>query len=229
MAEAGGGAAAAGGGPQQGSPAAGGVAAAAAGGPARNAAESPGGPGSARTAGKKAQLRAAPRAKKLEKLGVYSACKVPGRERPPAHGGWGLTEGGEEGKAAPGRAGREAARLQPGAPRGSGESGVAVGPAALGASRPAPAAAPRESRRAASALGKVAAPSSRSSRPGPCPPPRPAPASRTARRRSLPPRVALRTTPVPTPAARFWARGSRDPSACCGCGARPVLCCHGAR
>uniref|UniRef100_A0A8C8B2S5 histone acetyltransferase n=1 Tax=Otus sunia TaxID=257818 RepID=A0A8C8B2S5_9STRI len=35
-----------------------------------------GGPGSARTAGKKAQLRAAPRAKKLEKLGVYSACKA---------------------------------------------------------------------------------------------------------------------------------------------------------
>ncbi|KAM7123101.1 histone acetyltransferase KAT2B [Ciconia boyciana] len=65
--------AAGGGGPQQGSPAAGGVAA---GGPARSAAESPGGPGLARTAGKKAQLRAAPRAKKLEKLGVYSACKA---------------------------------------------------------------------------------------------------------------------------------------------------------
>ena len=110
MAEAGGGAAAVaagGGGPQQGSPAAGGVAAAATGGPARSAAESPGGPGSARTAGKKAQLRAAPRAKKLEKLGVYSACKVPGRERPPAHGGWGLTEGrgGGGGSAGPGRAG----------------------------------------------------------------------------------------------------------------------------
>ncbi|XP_071591635.1 histone acetyltransferase KAT2B isoform X3 [Heliangelus exortis] len=65
--------AAGGGGPQQGSPAAGGVAA---GGHARSAVESPGGPGSARTAGKKAQLRAAPRAKKLEKLGVYSACKA---------------------------------------------------------------------------------------------------------------------------------------------------------
>uniref|UniRef100_A0A670KBK6 Histone acetyltransferase n=1 Tax=Podarcis muralis TaxID=64176 RepID=A0A670KBK6_PODMU len=35
-----------------------------------------GGPGSARVVGKKAQLRAAPRAKKLEKLGVYSACKA---------------------------------------------------------------------------------------------------------------------------------------------------------
>ncbi|XP_030300839.1 histone acetyltransferase KAT2B isoform X1 [Calypte anna] len=65
--------AAGGGGPQQGSPAAGGVAA---GGHARSAVETPGGPGSARTAGKKAQLRAAPRAKKLEKLGVYSACKA---------------------------------------------------------------------------------------------------------------------------------------------------------
>ncbi|CAM5092945.1 unnamed protein product [Eretmochelys imbricata] len=85
MAEAGGaGAGAAGGGGagglQQGSPAAGGLAA---GGPARAAAaaaaESPGGggePGSARSAGKKAQLRSAPRAKKLEKLGVYSACKA---------------------------------------------------------------------------------------------------------------------------------------------------------
>lgn len=83
---------------QQGSPAAGGLAAC---GPARAViaaaaaatAESPaavaggggGGPGSARIAGKKAQLRSAPRAKKLEKLGVYSACKVPAR-RP---GGWG--------------------------------------------------------------------------------------------------------------------------------------------
>ncbi|XP_053805327.1 histone acetyltransferase KAT2B [Vidua chalybeata] len=75
MAEPGGGGAGAagGGGPQQGSPAAAGVAA---GGPVRSAAENPGGPGSARTAGKKAQLRAAPRAKKLEKLGVYSACKA---------------------------------------------------------------------------------------------------------------------------------------------------------
>uniref|UniRef100_A0A8C5T8Z1 Histone acetyltransferase n=1 Tax=Malurus cyaneus samueli TaxID=2593467 RepID=A0A8C5T8Z1_9PASS len=36
----------------------------------------PRGPGSARTAGRKAQLRAAPRAKKLEKLGIYSACKA---------------------------------------------------------------------------------------------------------------------------------------------------------
>lgn len=79
---------------QQGSPAAGGLAAC---GPARAVisaaatAESPaaaggggggaggGGPGSARIAGKKAQLRSAPRAKKLEKLGVYSACKVPAR------------------------------------------------------------------------------------------------------------------------------------------------------
>ncbi|KAL7976735.1 hypothetical protein Chor_008684 [Crotalus horridus] len=34
-----------------------------------------GGLGSAHIAGKKAQLRSAPRAKKLEKLGVYSACK----------------------------------------------------------------------------------------------------------------------------------------------------------
>lgn len=90
MAEPGGGGAgpAGGGGPQQGSPAAAGVAA---GGPVRSAAESPGGPGSARTAGKKAQLRAAPRAKKLEKLGVYSACKVPGRTAagapPPTEGG----------------------------------------------------------------------------------------------------------------------------------------------
>ncbi|XP_054847482.1 histone acetyltransferase KAT2B isoform X1 [Eublepharis macularius] len=75
---------------QQGSPAAGGLAAC---GPARAViaaaaaatAESPaavagggggGGPGSARIAGKKAQLRSAPRAKKLEKLGVYSACKA---------------------------------------------------------------------------------------------------------------------------------------------------------
>lgn len=81
---------------QQGSPAAGGLPAC---GPARAViaaaaaatAESPagggsgggssssggGGLGSARIAGKKAQLRSAPRAKKLEKLGVYSACKVP--------------------------------------------------------------------------------------------------------------------------------------------------------
>uniref|UniRef100_A0A8C8VK14 Histone acetyltransferase n=1 Tax=Pelusios castaneus TaxID=367368 RepID=A0A8C8VK14_9SAUR len=84
MSEAGGaGAVAAGGGGagglQQGSPAAGGLAVC---GPARAAAasaESPGsggGPGSARSAGKKAQLRSAPRAKKLEKLGVYSACKA---------------------------------------------------------------------------------------------------------------------------------------------------------
>lgn len=80
---------------QQGSPAAGGLPAC---GPARAViaaaaaatAESPagggsgsgsssnsgGGLGSARIAGKKAQLRSAPRAKKLEKLGVYSACKV---------------------------------------------------------------------------------------------------------------------------------------------------------
>ncbi|XP_072859479.2 histone acetyltransferase KAT2B isoform X1 [Pogona vitticeps] len=87
---------------QQGSPAAGGLPA---GGPARAviaaaaaaSAESPAGggggggeggaaggggggggasPGSARIAGKKAQLRSAPRAKKLEKLGVYSACKA---------------------------------------------------------------------------------------------------------------------------------------------------------
>ncbi|XP_053120087.1 histone acetyltransferase KAT2B isoform X3 [Hemicordylus capensis] len=87
---------------QQGSPAAGGLAAC---GPARTViaaaaaaattttAESPataaaaaggggggsgggGGPGTARIAGKKAQLRSAPRAKKLEKLGVYSACKA---------------------------------------------------------------------------------------------------------------------------------------------------------
>ncbi|XP_026529343.1 histone acetyltransferase KAT2B isoform X3 [Notechis scutatus] len=80
---------------QQGSPAAGGLPAC---GPARAViaaaaaatAESPagggsgsgsssssgGGLGSARIAGKKAQLRSAPRAKKLEKLGVYSACKA---------------------------------------------------------------------------------------------------------------------------------------------------------
>ncbi|XP_048367139.1 histone acetyltransferase KAT2B isoform X4 [Sphaerodactylus townsendi] len=71
---------------QQGSSAAGGLAAC---GPARAViaaaatAESPvaaagggGGPGSSRIAGKKAQLRSAPRAKKLEKLGVYSACKA---------------------------------------------------------------------------------------------------------------------------------------------------------
>ncbi|KAK9396394.1 histone acetyltransferase KAT2B [Crotalus adamanteus] len=80
---------------QQGSPAAGGLPAC---GPARAViaaaaaatAESPagggngsgsnsnsgGGLGSAHIAGKKAQLRSAPRAKKLEKLGVYSACKA---------------------------------------------------------------------------------------------------------------------------------------------------------
>uniref|UniRef100_A0A8C4LER4 Histone acetyltransferase n=1 Tax=Equus asinus asinus TaxID=83772 RepID=A0A8C4LER4_EQUAS len=39
-------------------------------------ARGPGGGGSARIAVKKAQLRSAPRAKKLEKLGVYSACKA---------------------------------------------------------------------------------------------------------------------------------------------------------
>lgn len=44
---------------------------------AAGTAEGPGGGGSARIAVKKAQLRSAPRAKKLEKLGVYSACKVP--------------------------------------------------------------------------------------------------------------------------------------------------------
>lgn len=43
---------------------------------AAGTAEGPGGGGSARIAVKKAQLRSAPRAKKLEKLGVYSACKV---------------------------------------------------------------------------------------------------------------------------------------------------------
>ncbi|ETE65481.1 Histone acetyltransferase KAT2B, partial [Ophiophagus hannah] len=32
----------------------------------------------------KAQLRSAPRAKKLEKLGVYSACKIKGLHRRPA-------------------------------------------------------------------------------------------------------------------------------------------------
>ncbi|XP_042330564.1 histone acetyltransferase KAT2B isoform X3 [Sceloporus undulatus] len=55
--------------PQQGSPA---VAA------AESPAASGGGGGSAstRSAGKKAQLRSAPRAHKLEKLGVYSACKA---------------------------------------------------------------------------------------------------------------------------------------------------------
>ncbi|XP_030058616.1 histone acetyltransferase KAT2B isoform X2 [Microcaecilia unicolor] len=63
------------GGASQGSPA---VPAAAACAPARGA-ESPGGgggAGSARSAAKKAQLRSAPRPKKLEKLGVYSACKA---------------------------------------------------------------------------------------------------------------------------------------------------------
>ncbi|XP_044893604.1 histone acetyltransferase KAT2B isoform X3 [Panthera pardus] len=69
--------------PPQGSPCA---AAAAAGGSgacgpatavaAAGTAEGPGGGGSARIAVKKAQLRSAPRAKKLEKLGVYSACKA---------------------------------------------------------------------------------------------------------------------------------------------------------
>ena len=39
---------------------------------AAGTAEGPGGGGSARIAVKKAQLRSAPRAKKLEKLGVYS-------------------------------------------------------------------------------------------------------------------------------------------------------------
>ncbi|XP_035886489.1 histone acetyltransferase KAT2B isoform X2 [Phyllostomus discolor] len=43
---------------------------------AAGTAEGPGGSGSARIAVKKAQLRSAPRAKKLEKLGVYSACKA---------------------------------------------------------------------------------------------------------------------------------------------------------
>ncbi|XP_036926574.1 histone acetyltransferase KAT2B isoform X2 [Sturnira hondurensis] len=43
---------------------------------AAGTAEGPGGGGSARIAVKKAQLRSAPRAKKLEKLGVYSACKA---------------------------------------------------------------------------------------------------------------------------------------------------------
>uniref|UniRef100_A0A8B9W7Q0 histone acetyltransferase n=1 Tax=Bos mutus grunniens TaxID=30521 RepID=A0A8B9W7Q0_BOSMU len=46
------------------------------GGAAAGAAEGPGGGCSARIAVKKAQLRSAPRAKKLEKLGVYSACKA---------------------------------------------------------------------------------------------------------------------------------------------------------
>lgn len=48
---------------------------------AAGTAEGPGGGGSARIAVKKAQLRSAPRAKKLEKLGVYSACKVPAGTR----------------------------------------------------------------------------------------------------------------------------------------------------
>uniref|UniRef100_A0A4W2F5M6 histone acetyltransferase n=1 Tax=Bos indicus x Bos taurus TaxID=30522 RepID=A0A4W2F5M6_BOBOX len=48
----------------------------AAAGAAAGAAEGPGGGCSARIAVKKAQLRSAPRAKKLEKLGVYSACKA---------------------------------------------------------------------------------------------------------------------------------------------------------
>ncbi|KAL6032070.1 hypothetical protein STEG23_000403 [Scotinomys teguina] len=52
---------------------------------AAGTAEGPGGGGSARIAVKKAQLRSAPRAKKLEKLGVYSACKsFPQAERVPA-------------------------------------------------------------------------------------------------------------------------------------------------
>uniref|UniRef100_A0A8C5T6K0 histone acetyltransferase n=1 Tax=Malurus cyaneus samueli TaxID=2593467 RepID=A0A8C5T6K0_9PASS len=46
------------------------------GGGAAKGGSEPRGPGSARTAGRKAQLRAAPRAKKLEKLGIYSACKA---------------------------------------------------------------------------------------------------------------------------------------------------------
>lgn len=53
---------------------------------AAGTAEGPGGGGSARIAVKKAQLRSAPRAKKLEKLGVYSACKVRARHRAPAAG-----------------------------------------------------------------------------------------------------------------------------------------------
>ncbi|KAJ8789687.1 hypothetical protein J1605_004821 [Eschrichtius robustus] len=75
--------------PPQGSP---GAAAAAAGGSgacgpatavaAAGTAEGPGGGGSARIAVKKAQLRSAPRAKKLEKLGVYSACKLRAPRRP---------------------------------------------------------------------------------------------------------------------------------------------------
>lgn len=139
MAEPGGGGAGAagGGGPQQGSPAAGGVAA---GGPARSAAESAGGPGSARTAGKKAQLRAAPRAKKLEKLGVYSACKVPGRGRPPAHGGWGLTGGREGGRQAvgKGRAGRgRRPGCRPALPAEVAALAVPADPASPGAFRPA--------------------------------------------------------------------------------------------
>ena len=67
----------------------------AAAGAAAGAAEGPGGGCSARIAVKKAQLRSAPRAKKLEKLGVYSACKVgapPGPRPPPGR------------RAAPGRA-----------------------------------------------------------------------------------------------------------------------------
>ncbi|XP_044779887.1 histone acetyltransferase KAT2B isoform X4 [Bubalus bubalis] len=48
----------------------------AAAGAAAGAAEGPSGGCSARIAVKKAQLRSAPRAKKLEKLGVYSACKA---------------------------------------------------------------------------------------------------------------------------------------------------------
>uniref|UniRef100_A0A2K6B5H3 Histone acetyltransferase n=1 Tax=Macaca nemestrina TaxID=9545 RepID=A0A2K6B5H3_MACNE len=53
---------------------------------AAGTAEGPGGGGSARIAVKKAQLRSAPRAKKLEKLGVYSACKVRGRRSRTADG-----------------------------------------------------------------------------------------------------------------------------------------------
>ncbi|XP_005997841.1 histone acetyltransferase KAT2B isoform X2 [Latimeria chalumnae] len=61
-----------GGGVQQGSPAPGSAGSV----PAGGADGSGSAAGSARIAMKKAQLRAAPRAKKLEKLGVYSACKA---------------------------------------------------------------------------------------------------------------------------------------------------------
>lgn len=61
---------------------------------AAGTAEGPGGGGSARIAVKKAQLRSAPRAKKLEKLGVYSACKVNSLAAPgPPNGGWGPARG----------------------------------------------------------------------------------------------------------------------------------------